>query len=47
MVGDASRAGKALLTLLVDNLEDHVAELGNEALLREQLRRCQGFTEKR
>jgi predicted enzyme related to lactoylglutathione lyase len=28
VVGDANRAGKALLTLLVDNLEDHVAELG-------------------
>jgi catechol 2,3-dioxygenase-like lactoylglutathione lyase family enzyme len=27
VVGDTKRAGNALLTLLVDNLEDHVAEL--------------------
>ena len=27
VVGDTNRAGKALLTLLVDDLEDHVAEL--------------------
>ena len=32
VVGDANRAGKALLTLLVDNLEDHVAELGERGL---------------
>jgi catechol 2,3-dioxygenase-like lactoylglutathione lyase family enzyme len=27
VVGETKRAGNALLTLLVDNLEDHVAEL--------------------
>jgi catechol 2,3-dioxygenase-like lactoylglutathione lyase family enzyme len=32
VVGDANRAGKALLTLLVDDLEDHVAELGERGL---------------
>ncbi len=32
MVGDANRAGKALLTLLVDDLEDYVAELGKRGL---------------
>lgn len=32
VVGDATRAGKALLTLLVDNLEDHVAELADRGL---------------
>src|SRR3954453_4216186 len=32
VVGDTSRAGKALLTLLVDNLENHVAELGERGL---------------
>jgi predicted enzyme related to lactoylglutathione lyase len=32
VVGDTSRAGKALLTLLVDNLEDYVAELGERGL---------------
>ena len=28
VVGDAHRAGKALLTLIVDDLDRHVAELG-------------------
>ncbi len=32
VVGDANRAGKALLTLLVDDLGDHVAELGERGL---------------
>jgi hypothetical protein len=32
VVGDTNRAGKALLTLLVDNLEDLVAELGERGL---------------
>jgi predicted enzyme related to lactoylglutathione lyase len=32
VVGDTNRAGKALLTLLVDDLEDHVAELGERGL---------------
>jgi hypothetical protein len=32
LVGDANRAGKALLTLLVNDLEDHVAELGERGL---------------
>ena len=32
VVGDTNRAGKALLTLLVDNLENHVAELGERGL---------------
>ena len=32
VAGDANRAGKALLTLLVDDLEDHVAELGERGL---------------
>lgn len=32
VVGDANRAGKALLTLLVDDLEDQVAELGKRGL---------------
>ena len=32
VVGDASRAGKALLTLLVDDLARHVAELGERGL---------------
>ena len=32
VVGDTNRAGKALLTLLVDDLGDHVAELGERGL---------------
>jgi predicted enzyme related to lactoylglutathione lyase len=32
VVGDTNRAGNALLTLLVDNLEDHVAELAERGL---------------
>jgi predicted enzyme related to lactoylglutathione lyase len=32
VVGDTNRAGNALLTLLVDNLEDHVAELTERGL---------------
>jgi predicted enzyme related to lactoylglutathione lyase len=32
VVGDTTRAGKALLTLLVDDLEDYVAELGERGL---------------
>lgn len=32
VVGDASRAGQALLTLLVDDLEDQVAALGSRGL---------------
>lgn len=32
LVGDANRAGKALLTLLVDDLEDRVAALGERGL---------------
>jgi predicted enzyme related to lactoylglutathione lyase len=32
VVGDTNRAGKALLTLLVDDLEEHVAELGQRGL---------------
>jgi predicted enzyme related to lactoylglutathione lyase len=32
VVGDTNRAGKALLTLLVDDLEDHVAELKERGL---------------
>ncbi len=32
LVGDTNRAGKALLTLLVDHLEDHVAELAKRGL---------------
>ena len=32
VVGDTNRAGKALLTLLVDDLEGHVAELGQRGL---------------
>ena len=32
VVGDTKRAGKALLTLLVDDLEDYVAELGERGL---------------
>jgi predicted enzyme related to lactoylglutathione lyase len=32
VVGDASRAGKALLTLLVDDLEEQVAGLGQRGL---------------
>ncbi len=32
VVGDANRAGKALLTLLVNDLEDYVAELGQRGL---------------
>jgi predicted enzyme related to lactoylglutathione lyase len=32
MVGDTNRAGNALLTLLVDDLEDHVAELADRGL---------------
>ena len=32
VVGDATRAGKALLTLLVDDLEEHVAKLGERGL---------------
>jgi hypothetical protein len=31
-VGDADRAGKALLTLLVDNLDEHVAALAGRGL---------------
>lgn len=32
VVGDANRAGNALVTVLVDDLEDHVAELGERGL---------------
>jgi predicted enzyme related to lactoylglutathione lyase len=32
VVGDTTRAGSVLLTLLVDNLEDHIAELGERGL---------------
>ena len=32
VVGDTRRAGHALLTLLVDDLEDHVAELADRGL---------------
>jgi hypothetical protein len=32
VVGDTNRAGNALLTLLVDDLEDHVAELAERGL---------------
>ena len=32
VVGDPNRAGKCLLTLFVDDLEDHVAELGQRGL---------------
>jgi hypothetical protein len=32
VVGDSSRVGKALLTLLVDDLEGYVAELGGRGL---------------
>jgi hypothetical protein len=32
VVGDSSSAGKALLTLLVDDLEGYVAELGGREL---------------
>jgi predicted enzyme related to lactoylglutathione lyase len=32
VVGDTNRAGNALLTLLVDNLEDHVAALAERGL---------------
>ena len=32
VVGDTNRAGKALLTFLVDDLEDHVAKLGERGL---------------
>ena len=32
VVGDTNRAGNALLTLLVDDLEDHVAELAERRL---------------
>jgi predicted enzyme related to lactoylglutathione lyase len=32
VVGDTNRAGSALLTLLVDDLQDHVAELGERGL---------------
>ncbi len=34
VVGDASRAGKALLTLLVNDLDGFVAELGQRGLYR-------------
>jgi catechol 2,3-dioxygenase-like lactoylglutathione lyase family enzyme len=33
VVGDANRAGKALLTLLVEHSEDHVAELRQRGLI--------------
>ena len=32
VVGDTTRAGSALITLLVDDLEDYVAELGERGL---------------
>ena len=32
VVGDSNRAGKAMLTLLVDDVENHVAELGERRL---------------
>jgi hypothetical protein len=32
VVGDSSRVGKPLLTILVDDLEDYVAELGGRGL---------------
>src|SRR5258708_5171068 len=47
VVGDTDRVSKTLLTLIVDDLEDLVAELGERGLLPERSTPCQGSIEKR
>jgi predicted enzyme related to lactoylglutathione lyase len=46
VVGDANRAGKAVLTLLVDDLEDHVAELGERGLATSAIETVPGLYRK-
>jgi hypothetical protein len=45
-IGDAHRAGKALLTLILADHERHDAELGERVLQPELSRQSQGFTER-
>jgi hypothetical protein len=47
LVGDADRAGKALLTLLVDNLDEQVAALAERGLAPDESERCQMPGERR
>jgi predicted enzyme related to lactoylglutathione lyase len=42
VVGDSERAGKALVTVLVDDLEQHVAELGERGLVTEPIETVPG-----
>jgi predicted enzyme related to lactoylglutathione lyase len=46
VVGDANRAGKALLTILVDDLEDHVAELGERGIAAGAIKTAPGLYRK-
>jgi predicted enzyme related to lactoylglutathione lyase len=46
VVGDANRAGSALLTLLVDDLEDHVAELAQRGLATSAIETVPGLYRK-
>ena len=46
VVGDATRAGKAVLTLLVDDLEDYVAELGERGLATSAIETVPGLYRK-
>jgi predicted enzyme related to lactoylglutathione lyase len=46
VVGDADRAGKALLTLLVDDLENHVAELAERGIATEPIETVPGVVKK-
>ena len=47
VVGDDSRSGKALLTLLVDDLERHVAALGECGLETSSIETVPGLYGKR
>ena len=42
LVGDADRAGKALLTLLVDNLDEQVAALAERGLAPDEIETLSG-----
>lgn len=46
VVGDINRAGSALLTLLVDDLEDHVAELRERGLATSAIETVPGLYRK-
>lgn len=43
VVGDSDRAGQTLLTLLVDNLEDHVAQLAGRGIITGEIEAVPGL----